>query len=454
MRCFLAIFRCRHWSIDSILQGASARLPHSVVSSLCGFLTLWLLHSAASLVYDVFHYPSAISFDHYIECLPILTSTPTSTLTSTTTSTLTSTTTSTLTSTSLTSHIKPTHSHLPSFHLLLRQSVHPMAKYLDLPPEIRQLIYNALLVNPKNNKSRIVYTSSDGSGSSNWSRTLGSPAPSDESAVDGSPTPIKSSISQIGHADLWSLARANKLLYAEVTPIMYSHAQLKYTSGDLSDAHTNSTLLHNYLEKLSPTTSRLYRTLTIVCGHLSGKDMRLIVDLINLRLPKLRLLSIRAINPAIEGWPRMSFPALTKGAYQIMAAARPVARLTSRPVLSIKPRYRFYLKHEPYKNDPDYWFTSHLRWSMMLGSPHSLMRIGDWRREIQNYHETAWQHGDYLLLTSFLRSTLAEAAETDDARTLDEMESKLANHQEVLSRIKEHEVVVRRQNFCLHRLRI
>ena len=33
MRCFLAIFRCRHWSIDLILQYARARLPHSAAFS-------------------------------------------------------------------------------------------------------------------------------------------------------------------------------------------------------------------------------------------------------------------------------------------------------------------------------------------------------------------------------------------------------------------------------------
>jgi len=118
-----------------------------------GHLTQLLLHSAPSLLYGVFHYLSAISFDHHIQCLPLLTSTPTSTLTST----------------SSTSHIKTTHSHLPSSHLLLRQPVHPMARFIDLPPEIRQLIYDELLVDPVNNESRLV-CAWDASGNTTWSR--------------------------------------------------------------------------------------------------------------------------------------------------------------------------------------------------------------------------------------------------------------------------------------------
>ena len=151
----------RSGTASSLCGILTLRLLHSAASSLCGFLTLWLLHSAASLVYGVFHHPSAISFDHYIQCLPLLSSTPTSTLTSTTTSTL--------TSTSLTSHIQITHSHLPSFHLLLRQSVYLMAKFLDLPPEVRQIIYDELLVDPVNNESRLV-CAWDASGNTTWSR--------------------------------------------------------------------------------------------------------------------------------------------------------------------------------------------------------------------------------------------------------------------------------------------
>jgi hypothetical protein len=232
-----------------------------------------------------------------------------------------------------------------------------MASFLDLPPETRQPIYTALLVDPIRDKSRRVCTM-DALGNCSWSRVVGPIPIVDETATDN--PHIISSVSHVDYSDLWSLARANKLLYVEVTPIMYSHAQLEYTSGDNSSTHANQTVLHTYLEKLSPTTSTLYHNLTIIECSPSTRNTKLLVDLINLRLPNLISLSIQAIDPATEGWPEDEISDLLLGALEITEAARPVARLVSRPVLSTKPRVFFYLRHEPFMSDPVNSFLAYL----------------------------------------------------------------------------------------------
>jgi hypothetical protein len=99
-----------------------------------------------------------------------------------------------------------------------------------------------------------------------------------------------------------SLAKANRFLYVEATPTIYSHADLEYISGWTSDTYQGPTLLHTYLENVSLMTSTLYRDLRISDGRkdLSAKDMRILVDLINFRLLNLALLDIRAVDPEVE----------------------------------------------------------------------------------------------------------------------------------------------------------
>jgi hypothetical protein len=68
-----------------------------------------------------------------------------------------------------------------------------------------------------------------------------------------------------------------------------------------------------------------------------------------------------------------------------------------------------------------------------------LVHIRDWRREARDYHATACQQGDYLMLTSSLRSVMAAATKKIAVEDLDDMRAaRLANHQEVLSQIKGH----------------
>jgi hypothetical protein len=336
-----------------------------------------------------------------------------------------------------------------------------MAQFLDLPPEIRLFIYNALLVDPIREGSRLVCTV-DASGESSWSRTTGHLLTENKRTTDRRLKPIKSSVSHIDYSDLWSLASVNKVLYLEATPTMYSHAQLEYTSGGTRETlstlntHKSSTLLHAWLEKMSPTTSALYHDLTISYGrgvHLSAKDMKVLVDLINLRLSNLLYLNIQAVNPAIEAWPHFLCTSLAEDAFKTLAAARPVARLTSRPSILIKPRARLHLELEMSRETPTSKDLNRLNLSRFRKITRLIVGIRDWRCRAQDYHANACQRDDYLLLTSFIRSNLAGAAETDAAEVLDGMEDELAKHQKVLSRLKLHETFRKWEVEALRKLR-
>jgi hypothetical protein len=321
-------------------------------------------------------------------------------------------------------------------------TVHPMAHFLDLPPEIRLFIYNALLVDPIRKGSRLVCTV-DASGESSWSRVVWHMSTDNMRPAQDPPKLIESSISHTDYSDLLSLARTNKLLYLEATPTMYSHAQLEYTSGDTSSAHADQTLFHKYLEKLSPTTSTLYHDLTINYGHrnLSAKDVKALVDLINLKLPNLLSTKIQVVTSedGSRRWAsRLDF---VKDFLQTIVAARPVAGLNAPLSLSIKPRARLYFGLGPCRYTQYFHHLRRCNWSNLTKVTHTLLGIRYWRREAQDYHGNACQRGDYLVLTSYLRSALAGAAEIDAVEVLDGMEDELAIHQKVLSWVKKHETL-------------
>jgi hypothetical protein len=243
--------------------------------------------------------------------------------------------------------------------------------------KIRQSIYDLLLVDPIRDGSRLVCTV-DGLREPSWSRTAEHLLTKRKHITDEQPaTPLRSSASHIDYNDLWSLACTTKLLYLEATPTMYMHAQLEYTSGHTPRTYKDPTLFHTYLNKLSSTTRTLYRNLTISYGRecLSAKDMNVIVDLINLKLSNLLSLNIQAVNPAIEAWPKLQWHSLLQNHLQTIAAARPVARLTSRPLISIKPRARLYIELDFPKNTRYFRCLSLCKWSILLSATHTVTGI-------------------------------------------------------------------------------
>jgi hypothetical protein len=230
---------------------------------------------------------------------------------------------------------------------------------MGMPAEIREIIYIALLVDPIREEFRRVCTV-DASGNYSWSRVVGSLPTIDEPTADGPHTRIESSVSLIDYSDLSPLARANRFLYIEATPTIYSYADLEYISGWNPDTYEGPTLLHTYLENVLPMTSALYHDLTITDGRkdLSAKDMRILVDLINLRLPNLRDLDIQAVNPEVEDWPHVRPPGLLSDALRTLAAITPLARLTSWPDVSLMPRICFYQALDSVQNDTQLTLTS------------------------------------------------------------------------------------------------
>jgi hypothetical protein len=318
-----------------------------------------------------------------------------------------------------------------------------MAHFLDLPPEIRLSIYNALLVDPIREGSRLVCTV-DASGESSWSRTTGN-LRTEQRVNYRHSKPVKSSVSHIDYSDLWSLASVNKLLYLEATPTMYMHAKLEYTPGDMPGTDKDPTLLHTCLEKKSPATSMLYRDLTIRYGsrkylYLSAKDMNVLVDLINLKLPNLLSLTFREVRYSSGERLRSRMIDLFQELLRTLAAARPVACLTSRPYISSRERTRLRI-NLGWSMTLTFSNMNDLTWFRLWRVTRSIVGIRDWRRKAQDYHANACLQGDYLLLTSFLRSTSAGAAETDAMEIPDDMEDGLAKHQDFLSQIKEHETL-------------
>jgi len=323
-----------------------------------------------------------------------------------------------------------------------------MARFLDLPPEIRQLIYDELLVDPVNNESRLV-CAWDASGNTTWSRGAEPLDTYVEPTVDNLPALIESSISHIDYNDLWSLATANKLLYLEATPTMYMHAQLEIFFG------STPTLLHTYLEKITPVTCALHQSLTISYGRkgLSTNDMSVLMDLVNPTLPNLHSLNIRAIHPSIEAWPKVQRSSLLRDLVSTMVALRPVARLTSLPVILVSPRARLFSELDLFKDRRHSGSWCSINWSKTLDITRPLKWIRRWRGKSQDYHTRASERGDYLLLTSSLRSTFSGATDAETAEELSDMEEELADHERVLWKIEKYNAFKSRQARSLRVLR-
>jgi hypothetical protein len=217
---------------------------------------------------------------------------------------------------------------------------------------------------------------------------------------------------------------------------MYMHAQLKYIPGCYLGP--NSTFFHTYLEKLSPKTLTLYRDLTIGDHHLSAKHMKTIVDLINLKLPNLLSLGFRALGRPTGHLSRIHVWSPLEASLRIIAAVRPISQLALRPAILMDPRAHLPPQVESFIDSLCIETPGHSRLVELLDVISSLMSIKDWRRESQDYHAIACQQGDYLHLTFSIRSTLAKATKMDVVEELDDIESRLDGHHEVLSRTEKH----------------
>ncbi|KAG9685705.1 hypothetical protein KCU95_g12159, partial [Aureobasidium melanogenum] len=315
-----------------------------------------------------------------------------------------------------------------------------MANFSDIPPEIKVLIYHALLADPLRDGDRIMFTMNQDS-QPNWDRTTELHPPEDELVTDVKPAPVKSSIKHLDYSNLWSLATTSKLLYTEAKPIIYANACLEYTFGDSFGAYESPTLLHTFLEKLPLASCALLHHLTIINNRttagkaLTARDMKTIVDLLNDRLPNLVSLDIRAIDPMTEPWVDETPPEFVRDHLQIMAAARPVALLASGPRVTLKPRVCFYLEPEKGTFDPDITLVLRLlRGLMVQHVMPTLIDITKWRRQARQHHEVFCQQGTYLETTSIMRSDAGGATEP---ATVSDMETALADREQVMKQIED-----------------
>ncbi|KAG9858923.1 hypothetical protein KCU98_g356, partial [Aureobasidium melanogenum] len=311
-----------------------------------------------------------------------------------------------------------------------------MTNFLSLPPELREQIYLELLVDPSSDANRIMLTL-DKNGQSVWDRITEISPDEDEFDTDIQPALTQSSIKHMDYSNIWSLARVNRLLYKETVPIIYGNACLEYTFGDSCSVSQSPVLLQTFVDKLPAATCALYHQLTVVNGKdLSAKAMSSNVDIINTKLPNLVSLEIRAIDPRIEALINGEAPQFIRESIDMMAAARPLARLTSSPTITLKPRVSFYLECDYPANDQDIKVLMAIMQSLVEGEAvPTLLDIRSWRRQAQEVHAMNCEEGNYLQLTCVVRSQMIENMETKSAEQVEEMEAELGKHQEVLKRI-------------------
>ncbi|KAG9588333.1 hypothetical protein KCU77_g8172, partial [Aureobasidium melanogenum] len=142
------------------------------------------------------------------------------------------------------------------------------------------------------------------------------------------------------------------------------------------------------------------------------------------------------VLPRIEALINGEPPQFIRESIDMMAAARPLARLTSSPNITLKPRVSFYLECDYPTDDQDAKVLMAVMQSLVEGEAvPTLLSIKTWRRQAQEIHAMNCVEGNYLQLTSVVRSQMAENMETKVVEQVDDMEAELVKHQEVLKRI-------------------
>ena len=188
----------------------------------------------------------------------------------------------------------------------------------------------------------------------------------------------------------------------------------------------------------------MYRHLAIINNEtvagksLSTKDMNIIVALLNSKLLNLATLEIRAIDPMTEPWIEDQPPEFVRDHLRIIAASRPVARLISKPKVTLKSRVCFYLEPDAVTFDPDITLVMRLMKGLMVQQVMpTLIDIKEWRRQAREHHAMACQQGGYLQLTSIVRSDVGESTETATVAEMDGVEAELVDREKALTQIEE-----------------
>jgi hypothetical protein len=159
-----------------------------------------------------------------------------------------------------------------------------MARFSDLPPELRLEIYRLLLVNPIREGLRIVFFL-DPSDSNQIRRS--------QSRCVRATMPHEEGLYHLDFTDLMSFAMTNKTLYAEASQIICNNTGLTVSLSVLPRAARPVpalTLFGRYLERLSPSTRDMLPSLVIhdKSVAMSPRDAKSLVELVNTHLPNLR----------------------------------------------------------------------------------------------------------------------------------------------------------------------
>lgn len=304
----------------------------------------------------------------------------------------------------------------------------------DLPPEIRLNIYQLLLVDPIRDGLRITLTLDS---LNNYKMTWGrarctqteQPHKEGHSAgpccVDVPPLTIH----HLDFTDLWSLARASRMLYAEASKIIYNNADLTYAFGELPPlakslrSSSASAPLNHYLEQHSPTTRAMLYTLVIhsTSAAMSPREMKAVVDIVNTHLPNLRVFGYHV-------------SANTAGSFmeRVRNSCREICRTPKdiQPLAHLKTDIRLFLELP----DP-VWLASieptlyeglcSVRQLLSGYAMETITQRVRGRRVAKDFHGLAQTRGVYLHITSALRSRSAVKVRVSKTTAL--MEAALSN---------------------------
>ncbi|KAH0346496.1 hypothetical protein KCU81_g3908, partial [Aureobasidium melanogenum] len=313
-----------------------------------------------------------------------------------------------------------------------------MARLTDLPPEIKLHIYQLLLVDPIRDRLRIALTFDPlDNKKKTWSRArcTQTEQPHNEGhstapcCVDVQPFTLH----HLDFTDLWSLARASKMLYVEATKTIYNNADLVYSSGEIlpvakSLKHTVAfSPLTRFLGSHSPTTCSMLTSLVIndKSAAMTPRDMKLIVDLVNIRLPNIRVLGYQVGTTTAT-----SLTDLLRDTYLSIAGIIKVVQ----PFACLKSGIRTFVEvpisTELATLQPQlYHSLCHMRHHIYAYASRIISRMVRLRRIAHKHHALALQRGDYLLITVPLRSTpIVEAQVSKTTNGIEEMLNVFHDH--------------------------
>lgn len=313
-----------------------------------------------------------------------------------------------------------------------------MARMTDLPPEVRLKIYELLLVDSIRDGLRITMTFDpfdDDKITCGRARCAQTEQPhkkghcADPCCVDVPPYTLH----HLDFTDLWSLSRANKKFYVEASETIYNNADLTYLCGALLpvtkalkrnsvakslcryykslEVDQASKSLSRYLKQHSAATCSMLHSLIIsdASTTMTSQGMKSIVDLINTRLPNLRILRYHvdaSKAPSLQDFLQSSCLTLA----HTTKVVQPFARLR----FGIATFLEVSIPEEP-ASAASHWYHSlcEVRERLVIYADNILTPLGHFRRGIRARHESALQRGEYLYVTSAVRSMTDMKAQND-----------------------------------------